>query len=115
MAKRSIRKSDPVNTNAPTRRRKVNGEATAADAAPKVTRARRKVVSAPAEPVSATISEAAEAELIDATATSHIPHELIAVRAYHLYLARGGRGGDQYQDWLVAERELRDELSRIGR
>ena len=30
----------------------------------------------------------------------------IAVRAYHIYLERGGGDGDPLDDWLQAEREL---------
>jgi Protein of unknown function (DUF2934) len=32
----------------------------------------------------------------------------IAERAYHLYLSRGGGHGADVDDWLRAERELRD-------
>lgn len=32
--------------------------------------------------------------------------EQIAVRAYHIYLERGGAAGDPQEDWLQAEREL---------
>lgn len=32
--------------------------------------------------------------------------ERIAVRAYELYLARGGAHGSDWDDWLTAEREL---------
>lgn len=32
--------------------------------------------------------------------------EEIAVRAYHIYLERGGVGGNPTDDWLQAEREL---------
>jgi hypothetical protein len=31
----------------------------------------------------------------------------IRERAYKLYLERGGRGGQEREDWLEAERELR--------
>jgi len=31
----------------------------------------------------------------------------IARRAYELYLARGGEGGQDIDDWLQAEQELR--------
>jgi len=34
----------------------------------------------------------------------------IRERAYFIYLARGGIGGDPAGDWLRAERELRNEL-----
>ena len=33
-------------------------------------------------------------------------HEQIARRAYELFLARGGAGGDPFHDWLRAEGEL---------
>lgn len=32
--------------------------------------------------------------------------EQIAVRAYHIYLERGGAEGNPLDDWLQAEREL---------
>lgn len=32
--------------------------------------------------------------------------ERIAARAYELYLARGGADGQDWEDWLAAEREL---------
>jgi hypothetical protein len=32
--------------------------------------------------------------------------EEIALRAYHIYLDRGGEEGDPLNDWLQAEREL---------
>jgi Protein of unknown function (DUF2934) len=34
------------------------------------------------------------------------PRDRIALRAYELYLARGGRDGGDFDDWLDAEREL---------
>lgn len=34
--------------------------------------------------------------------------EEIAVRAYHIYLERGGGDGNPSDDWLQAERELAD-------
>lgn len=33
-------------------------------------------------------------------------HNRIAQRAYELYLARGGRHGSDWEDWLIAEREV---------
>ena len=33
--------------------------------------------------------------------------EQIAARAYELYLQRGGEDGHDLEDWLIAERELR--------
>jgi len=109
MAKRSIRKADSETTPAPERRR-----TTAEGTAPvRATRARRK--SDPAGPVeaaadapaalAATIEELTEAPEPDIA--PEIPHEHIAVRAYHIYLSRGARPGDQVADWVAAERELR--------
>ena len=116
MAKRTISKSDE-NPTTPTRRRKVNGDAAAADMAPTAPRLRRKAEAAPvvtafvdtsARKTPATVARVPQA----AGAATQVSHEQIAIRAYHLYLARGGRGGDQFQDWLIAERELRD--GRVG-
>jgi hypothetical protein len=38
--------------------------------------------------------------------------EEIAIRAYELYLARGGAHGYDMDDWLEAERQLRDPGDR---
>ncbi len=34
------------------------------------------------------------------------PRDRIAMRAYELYLARGGADGGDFDDWLAAEREV---------
>lgn len=36
-------------------------------------------------------------------------------RAYEIYLARGGRNGDEVSDWLAAERELKDSNQPQGK
>lgn len=37
----------------------------------------------------------------------HYPtHEEIELRAYHIYLERGGAPGDELGDWTLAERQL---------
>jgi hypothetical protein len=36
-----------------------------------------------------------------------VTDQQVALRAYELYLARGGRPGNPVADWLQAERELR--------
>ena len=41
----------------------------------------------------------------DTTAAAH-DRDRIAARAYELYLARGGSGGSDMEDWLAAEREF---------
>jgi len=43
------------------------------------------------------------------TTAAHIDRERLAARAYELYLARGGSDGQDMDDWLVAERELRGD------
>ena len=35
-------------------------------------------------------------------------HEEIAEAAYFRHLRRGGQGGDEFSDWLEAERELKE-------
>jgi hypothetical protein len=46
-------------------------------------------------------------ESIDAAAPTAIPmQEAIAIRAYELFLERGGQDGGDVEDWLRAEREL---------
>ena len=42
-----------------------------------------------------------------------IPAEEIAQRAYEIYMARGGTEGQDIDDWLRAERELREERERF--
>ncbi len=42
-------------------------------------------------------------------------HEEIALRAYEIYLERGGAPGDALEDWTRAERELLKKSSKPGR
>lgn len=39
-------------------------------------------------------------------------HEEIALRAYEIYLERGGAPGDALEDWMRAERELMEKSSK---
>jgi DUF2934 family protein len=39
-------------------------------------------------------------------------HEEIALRAYEIYLERGGAPGDALQDWTRAERELLEKSTK---
>lgn len=39
-------------------------------------------------------------------------HEEIALRAYEIYLERGGAPGDALEDWTRAERELMERISK---
>lgn len=101
MAKSSIRKTDPADSTAPKRRRTTAADATSAKPASRRKKAEASVTAAPA---------IVEIETIEAD-TVDISHEQIAVRAYHIYLERG-YPGDQFHDWLTAERQLRERYSR---
>jgi hypothetical protein len=59
---------------------------------------------------SKTTPSAADLDVVEATdpARRQPTEEEIAVRAYHIYLERGGAEGDPTEDWLQAERELAD-------
>ena len=59
---------------------------------------------------SKTTPSAADPDVVEATepARRQPTEEEIAVRAYHIYLERGGAEGDPTEDWLQAERELED-------
>ena len=47
-----------------------------------------------------------------ASAKSAPTHEEVALRAYEIYLERGGTPGDALADWTRAERELLDKNSK---
>lgn len=42
-------------------------------------------------------------------AESQIPEELIRQRAHEIFLERGSQPGQELEDWLQAERELRQK------
>lgn len=42
-------------------------------------------------------------------------HEEISLRAYHIFLERGGVPGNEREDWLQAERELLQQVSKPRR
>lgn len=46
------------------------------------------------------------------TAKSAPTHEEIALRAYEIYLERGGAPGDALEDWTRAEHELMEKNSK---
>jgi hypothetical protein len=41
--------------------------------------------------------------------------EEIALRAYHIFLERGSTSGNEMEDWLQAERELKGEVMKPRR
>ena len=47
-------------------------------------------------------------------AERHPTHEEIELRAYQIYVERGGAQGDDLQDWLQAEFELIEEYGKTG-
>ena len=49
------------------------------------------------------------------TATHPPTQEEIALRAYHIYLQRGGAQGNEFEDWMQAERELLAEIGKPRR
>jgi hypothetical protein len=50
---------------------------------------------------------ASAAKLSKARTAGNSPHQAeIALRAYHIYLERGGAPGSELDDWTRAEREL---------
>jgi hypothetical protein len=47
-----------------------------------------------------------ESQTLTHVPSSEAAHDRIAQRAYELYLARGASDGQDWDDWLEAEREL---------
>lgn len=47
-----------------------------------------------------------------ANGQNHPTHEEIELRAYHIYLQRGGAPGDELGDWTAAERELLEKYDK---
>jgi len=43
-----------------------------------------------------------------------VERDRIALRAYELYLARGGADGADFDDWIAAERELIGSIAPTG-
>ena len=48
-------------------------------------------------------------------ANGHPTQEAIALRAYHLYLERGGGPGNELEDWIQAEIQLAMENGKSRR
>lgn len=49
------------------------------------------------------------------TTEGHPTREEIELRAYEIYLERGGAHGQDVEDWLQAERELLEKHGKTGR
>jgi hypothetical protein len=66
----------------------------------------------PVRQPTANSSRVGEAPVVDSPverADSTPAEERIRRRAYELYLERGGAPGEEMEDWLRAEREIRDQ------
>ena len=44
---------------------------------------------------------------------NQLTQEEVELRAYHIYLERGGIPGNELEDWIAAERQLVDENSKV--
>lgn len=53
-------------------------------------------------------AEVTQAETGELPVRNSARHEEIRVRAYDIYLERGGQPGGELDDWFQAERELED-------
>jgi hypothetical protein len=49
-----------------------------------------------------------------APTNSFVPNEQIRERAHQIFLARGGTPGNELDDWLLAERELKRERAQAN-
>jgi hypothetical protein len=52
---------------------------------------------------------------LKAAASARPTHDDVAARAYELFVRRGGEHGQDWEDWLLAERELGTSGSREKR
>lgn len=77
---------------------------------PKVPKAKTKLVEAEAVAAAAPVAvQAVAAHPAREVATMPTTEERIRLRAYELYLRRGGRGGSPEQDWFQAMAEIYGE------
>ncbi len=58
--------------------------------------------------------EKSSAEGEPQTAENHPTREEIELRAHQIYVERGGTPGQEVEDWLQAERELREIYEKTG-
>ncbi len=90
-------------------KKKTNGAKPAADTAAKKAPAKRAVAETKPKteieakaPAKATSKAAGQAK-------QDVPHDLVARRAYQLFVSRGGAHGHALEDWLTAEAEVASE------
>lgn len=103
----ATKKTDTATNAAPKAPKKVS--AAAAKAAAKAG------IQAQPEVVAATVDAAKAATELPATAMTAMPsREAIAKRSFALFVARKGVGGDAFEDWIRAERELTTVAAHAG-
>lgn len=70
---------------------------------------RQRTRSSPAEAVVRSVEESPDTDVEDPRtgAAEDRLHEATSMRAYELYLGRGGEHGHDLDDWLQAESEIR--------
>jgi hypothetical protein len=105
-------------------KKKTSPESPSTPATPATSPTRRRTVKAPKSPAAApldisTVSRtgplesAADTGAISLPASQYEPsHHEVAEAAYLRYLRRGGQSGDEFNDWVEAERELRSRYDR---
>ena len=87
---------------------KPRSTAPSANTTPRTTRARK-----PDTTFETAIRDtASDSTALETTTTAPLPHDLIAMRAYELYLGDGAPQGRDLEHWLRAESELRERASR---
>ena len=75
----------------------------------------RKPTAAPETTIfeEATLTAASDhGAILETTTPPALPHDVIAMRAYELYLGDGAPEGRDLEHWLRAESELRERVSR---
>ena len=61
------------------------------------------------------IRESSPEEHKPSNAEGHPTREEIELRAFQIYVERGGAQGQELEDWLQAERELLEKYAKAGR
>ena len=73
----------------------------------KTTRRKRAPITQAAPVIETPVVETpSEAPVSETRVAPVVTHEMIAARAYQLFVARGGGDGRAHEDWTRAEREL---------
>lgn len=76
--------------------------------APKAVKAAKPAVKAAAKAAPAKRHTKAKAAVAESAAAVTVSHEEISRLAYSYFVERGYQGGNEVEDWLRAEREIRE-------